>query len=66
MLVILLADSEGTERYALVQTLISKCRAEEVQAAFVGVLGEYERDKIERIGSSELGPPVFGQSLHST
>ena len=25
----------------------------------------FERDEIERVGSSELGPSIFGQSLHS-
>ena len=62
---VLLADAEGAEWYALVQALIAKSRAEKVQAALVGVLREYERDEIERVGSSELGPSIFGQSLHS-
>jgi hypothetical protein len=65
MIVILLADAERTEWYALVQTLISKCLAEKVQAALIGVLGEYERDKIERVRSSEFCPSMFGQPSHS-
>ena len=62
---VLLADAEGAEWYALVQTLISKCLAEKVQAALIGVLREYERDKVERIRSSEFCPSMFGQSSHS-
>jgi hypothetical protein len=57
--VILLAHAEGAEWYALVQALLSECRAEEVQRALVGVLGEYERDEVKCIGSSKFSPSIF-------
>lgn len=60
MFVVLLAHAERAEWYALVQALLSKRWTEEVEGAFIWVLGEYKGDEIERIGGSELGPSVFG------
>ena len=57
---VLLAHAERAEWYALVQALLSKRWTEEVEGAFIWVLGEYKGDEIERIGGSELGPSVFG------
>jgi len=61
MFVVLFAHAERAEWYALVQALLSKCRTEEVEGAFVWVLREDEGDEIERVGSSEFGPSMFGQ-----
>jgi len=61
MFVVLLAHAERAEWYALVQALFPKRRTEEVEGAFVWVLGEDEGDEIERVGSSEFSPSVFGQ-----
>lgn len=59
---ILPAHAKRPERNALVQTLLAKGWAEEVEAALVRVLRQDERDEIERIGSSKLGPPVSRQT----